>query len=240
MASLSEVIQLIQSQQATRDALRERKVERAHEIEKLHIANTLNDLNYQRERRDNLLDRITELGIIENDLSSVDDANTTPGSTEIMKEKEISITNELDNTRSQILDLSNTLKSYHTGLNLGKNIDLDKSGEVTTDELTDWFEGTGTDPKYLDDTAFLSGIRAYERTPEALIELERATTASDIEKAKLKYLPKSLKQDQELKDTLDKSITHEVIGDWGRGEMLRMGRKDYWSHPEAKGLEDKK
>ena len=69
MASLSEVIQLIQSQQATRDALRERKVERAHEIEKLHIANTLNDLNYQRERRDNLLDRITELGIIENDLS---------------------------------------------------------------------------------------------------------------------------------------------------------------------------
>ena len=47
-------------------------------------------------------------------------------------------------------------------------------------------------------------------------------------------------KEQELKDTLDKSITHEVIGDWGRGEMLRMVRKDYWSHPEAKGLEDKK
>ena len=47
-------------------------------------------------------------------------------------------------------------------------------------------------------------------------------------------------KEQELKDTLDKSITKEVIEDWGKGEMLRMVRKDYWSHPEAKGLLDRK
>ena len=51
---------------------------------------------------------------------------------------------------------------------------------------------------------------------------------------------KLTEKEQELKETLDKSITHEVIEDWGRGEMLRMVRKDYWSHPEAKGLEEKK
>ncbi len=47
-------------------------------------------------------------------------------------------------------------------------------------------------------------------------------------------------KEQELKDTLDKSITREVIEDWGREEMLRMVRKEYWSHPNAKGLKDYK
>ena len=47
-------------------------------------------------------------------------------------------------------------------------------------------------------------------------------------------------KEQELKDTLDKSITREVIEEWGKGEMLKLVRKDYWSHPNAKGLEDKK
>ena len=47
-------------------------------------------------------------------------------------------------------------------------------------------------------------------------------------------------KEQELKDTLDKSITREVIEEWGKGEMLRLVRKEYWSHPNARGLEDKK
>ncbi len=47
-------------------------------------------------------------------------------------------------------------------------------------------------------------------------------------------------KEQELKDTLDKSITHEVIEEWGEGEMLRLVRKDYWSHPDTKGLEEKR
>ena len=45
-------------------------------------------------------------------------------------------------------------------------------------------------------------------------------------------------KEQELKDTLDKSITKEVIEEWGKEEMLRMVRKDYWSHPNAKGQKD--
>jgi len=45
-------------------------------------------------------------------------------------------------------------------------------------------------------------------------------------------------KEQELKDTLDKSITREVIEEWGKGEMLRLVRKEYWSHPKARGLKD--
>jgi|GEM_PF-2940143 len=47
-------------------------------------------------------------------------------------------------------------------------------------------------------------------------------------------------EEKEIQGTLEKSITKEVIDEWGRGEMLRRVRKDYWSHPNAKGLEDKR
>ena len=45
-------------------------------------------------------------------------------------------------------------------------------------------------------------------------------------------------KEQELKDTLDKSITKEVIEEWGKEEMLRMVRKEYWAHPKARGQKD--
>ena len=47
-------------------------------------------------------------------------------------------------------------------------------------------------------------------------------------------------REKELKDTLEKSITQEVINEWGYNEMLRQVRKEYWSHPNAKGLEEKR
>jgi hypothetical protein len=58
-----------------------------------------------------------------------------------------------------------------------------------------------------------------------------------------KRAPNRMKLDekeQELKDTLNKSITKEVIEEWGKEEMLRMVRKEYWSHPNAKGQKDYK
>ena len=85
----------------------------------------------------------------------------------------------------------------------------------------------------------LDPLRGYVR-PKAD---DHIITWSKISTYVKKRGPKRMELDekeQELKDTLDKSITHEVIEDWGKGEMLRMVRKDYWSHPEAKGLEEKK
>ena len=47
-------------------------------------------------------------------------------------------------------------------------------------------------------------------------------------------------KEKELQETLEKSITKEAIDEWGHNEMMRQVRKDYWSNPNAKGLEDKR
>ena len=47
-------------------------------------------------------------------------------------------------------------------------------------------------------------------------------------------------EEKEIQGTLEKSITREVIDEWGRNEMLRHVRKAYGPNPDAKGFEDKK
>ena len=58
-----------------------------------------------------------------------------------------------------------------------------------------------------------------------------------------KNAPKRLELDEhekELKDTLEKSITTEVINEWGYNEMLRHTKRAYGPNPDAKGYYDKK
>ena len=58
-----------------------------------------------------------------------------------------------------------------------------------------------------------------------------------------KHAPKRMELDEsekQLKDTLEKSITREVISEWGREEMLRHTRKAYGPNPDAKGYKDVK
>ena len=45
-------------------------------------------------------------------------------------------------------------------------------------------------------------------------------------------------EEKEIQGTLEKSITHEVIDEWGRNEMLRHVRKAYGPNPDAKGCKD--
>ena len=44
--------------------------------------------------------------------------------------------------------------------------------------------------------------------------------------------------EQELKDTLEKSITSEVINEWGYNEMLRYTSKNYGPNPDATGFNE--
>jgi len=56
-----------------------------------------------------------------------------------------------------------------------------------------------------------------------------------------KNAPKRLELDEsekQLKDTLEKSITSEVINEWGNAEMLRHTRKNYGPNPDAKGYDE--
>ena len=45
-------------------------------------------------------------------------------------------------------------------------------------------------------------------------------------------------EEKEIQGTLEKSITHEVIDEWGKGEMLRHVRKAYGPNPNAKGYNE--
>ena len=45
-------------------------------------------------------------------------------------------------------------------------------------------------------------------------------------------------EEKEIQGTLEKSITHEVIDEWGRAEMLRHVRKAYGPNPKAKGYNE--
>ena len=47
-------------------------------------------------------------------------------------------------------------------------------------------------------------------------------------------------EEKEIQKTLEASITKEAIDEWGQNEMLREVSKEYWSHPDAKGLEEKR
>tara|TARA_R100000656_G_C3914839_1_gene121657 strand:+ start:82 stop:471 length:390 start_codon:yes stop_codon:yes gene_type:complete len=46
------------------------------------------------------------------------------------------------------------------------------------------------------------------------------------------------KEEKEIQGTLEKSITREVIDEWGKEEMLRHVRKAYGPNPKAKGYLD--
>ena len=45
-------------------------------------------------------------------------------------------------------------------------------------------------------------------------------------------------EEKEIQGTLEKSITHEVIDEWGKEEMLRYVRKAYGPNPNAKGYDE--
>ena len=56
-----------------------------------------------------------------------------------------------------------------------------------------------------------------------------------------KNAPRRLELDEnekDLKDTLEKSITSEVINEWGYNEMLRHTRKAYGPNPDVRGYNE--
>jgi len=55
------------------------------------------------------------------------------------------------------------------------------------------------------------------------------------------YKPKKLSaEEKKMQRELYDSITPEVANDIGHGEMVAKVRKDYYGHPDAKGMEDKR
>tara|TARA_R100001086_G_scaffold249373_1_gene188920 strand:- start:138 stop:527 length:390 start_codon:yes stop_codon:yes gene_type:complete len=45
-------------------------------------------------------------------------------------------------------------------------------------------------------------------------------------------------EDLQVQDTLEKSITKEVVDEWGKAEMLRHASNNYGPNPKARGYKD--
>ena len=109
-----------------------------------------------------------------------------------------------------------------------------ESGEQVLEYIKENFDRK-PDPEYPQ----VDPLRGYVR-PKAD---DHIITWSKISTYVRKTAPKRLvltEQEKEIQQTLEKSITKEAIDEWGRGEMLRQVRKEYWAHPKARGMEEKK
>jgi hypothetical protein len=66
-------------------------------------------------------------------------------------------------------------------------------------------------------------------------------TWAKLTKDNYNYKPKRLTaEEKKMQRELYDSITPEIAAEIGRGEMIAKVRKDYYGHPNAKGMEDKK
>ena len=88
-----------------------------------------------------------------------------------------------------------------------------------------------------DELPRLDQDRGYLRPKKSSIIITWAKIATYVRK----NAPKRLELDEhekELKGTLEKSITSEVINEWGYNEMLRHTRRAYGPNPDAKGYDE--
>ena len=81
--------------------------------------------------------------------------------------------------------------------------------------------------------------KGYLRPKKSSIIITWSKIATYVRKSSSRRLELD-EQEKELKGTLEKSITREVINEWGYNEMLRYTRKNYGPNPDAKGYDDKK
>ena len=77
------------------------------------------------------------------------------------------------------------------------------------------------------------------------IEAMGGTTVYTVQNERMKriFIDRSKKlsaEEKKLQRDLYDSITPEVIEELGPNEMLAKVRKDYYGHPDAKGMEDKR
>ena len=132
-----------------------------------------------------------------------------------------------------------TLKTYEINLWLDKKI-IEKivkqfeKDEDALDYIKDNFDTT-PDPEF----PALDPERGYTRPKASKYIITWAKVHTYVRKKGPTRIQLT-DDEKEIQKTLEASITKEAIDEWGNNEMMRQVRKDYWSHPDAKGLEEKR
>jgi len=122
-------------------------------------------------------------------------------------------------------------------------INVWKDAELLTKEVVD-FESNEKCYSYVTDKYYAPGTWTGSHQNKAGVTLNRPPMGIRItwsKKGNTDYKPKKLSaEEKKLQRELYDSITPEVIKELGPNEMLAKVRKDYYGHPDAKGMEDKK
>ena len=122
-------------------------------------------------------------------------------------------------------------------------INVWKDAELLTKEVVD-FASNKECYSYVTDKYYAPGTWTGSHQNKAGVTLNRPPMGIRItwsKKGNTDYKPKNLSaEEKKLQRELYDSITPEVIKELGPNEMLAKVRKDYYGHPDAKGMEDKK
>ena len=122
-------------------------------------------------------------------------------------------------------------------------INVWKDAELLTKEVVD-FESNEKCYSYVTDKYYAPGTWTGSHQNKAGVTLNRPPMGIRItwsKKGNTHYKPKKMSaEEKKLQRELYDSITPEVIEELGPNEMLAKVRKDYYGHPDAKGMDDKK
>ena len=122
-------------------------------------------------------------------------------------------------------------------------INVWKDAELLSKEIVE-FASNEECYNYVLDKHYAPGTWTGSHQNKAGVTLNRPPLGIRITWAKLgetHYKPKRLSaEEKKLQRELYDSITPEVASDIGHGEMVAKVRKDYYGHPDAKGMEDKR
>ena len=122
-------------------------------------------------------------------------------------------------------------------------INVWKDAELLSKEVVD-FASNEECYSYVTDKYYAPGTWTGSHQNKAGVTLNRPPMGIRItwsKKGNTHYKPKKLSvEEKKLQRELYDSITPEVIEELGPNEMLAKVRKDYYGHPDAKGMEDKK
>jgi len=122
-------------------------------------------------------------------------------------------------------------------------INVWKDAELLTKEVVE-FASNEECYSYVTDKYYAPGTWTGSHQNKAGVTLNRPPMGIRItwsKKGNTNYKPKKLStEEKKLQRELYDSITPEVIKELGPNEMLAKVRKDYYGHPDAKGMEDKK
>ena len=196
------------------------ELDRKHENNKLFLTNSLNLLSGAIDQKNQWKRDATLLGLTDQELTDVPDVSTSSGSKNVIQSQLGTTISNLNQTNAEINSIANDVGNYYKGINLGRSIDTNMSGKISTStdsggagtsELEIWAK-TDEGKEYADllekSPSFVLGLQNYTLDPKTLTGLQMDQELLKEQKVKNLFLP--YKKENELLDIKIKTGNQEL------------------------------